>query len=239
MHPVFAQLTAATAARYRPAGHFAMNFVRGKLRYDPVYFALLTQGLLPAQGSLLDLGCGRGILMSLLSTARQWASQHGWPEEWACPPVDLRSYGVEIQPTRAAEARTALGSEAKVCVADLRCFDPLACHAVILLDVLQYLDYAAQDRLLECISNTLDRRGVLLIREVDARAGWRFRCTQLTERVCAAARGHWRQQYHYRSMTEWVADLEALDYRTSIQSMSQGTPFGNSLLVAHRSERCA
>jgi hypothetical protein len=156
MHPVFAQLTAATAARYRPAGHFAMNFVRGKLRYDPVYFALLTQGLLPAQGSLLDLGCGRGILMSLLSTARQWASQHGWPEEWACPPVDLRSYGVEIQPARAAEARTALGSEAKVCVADLRCFDPLACHAVILLDVLQYLDYAAQDRLLERISNTLD-----------------------------------------------------------------------------------
>jgi hypothetical protein len=84
MHPVFAQLTAATALRYRPAGRFAMNFVRGKLRYDPVYFALLTQGLLPAQGSLLDLGCGRGILMSLLSTARQWVSQHGWPEEWAC-----------------------------------------------------------------------------------------------------------------------------------------------------------
>jgi hypothetical protein len=44
-----------------------MNFVRGKLRYDPVYFALLTQGLLPAKGSLLDLGCGLIPVARLLS----------------------------------------------------------------------------------------------------------------------------------------------------------------------------
>ena len=42
-----------------------------KLRFDPVFIALLRRGLFPDEGTLLDLGCGQGLLLSLLLAARE------------------------------------------------------------------------------------------------------------------------------------------------------------------------
>ena len=63
------ELLAAASAYYRPAGAFAWRFARGKLAADPVFPALLAQGLLAGRTRILDLGCGQGLLAAWLLAA--------------------------------------------------------------------------------------------------------------------------------------------------------------------------
>jgi hypothetical protein len=64
------RLVEAIARRYLDTGIFNWAFVRGKLWYDPLYLGLLKAGILPCGGRLLDLGCGRGILLAMLQNAK-------------------------------------------------------------------------------------------------------------------------------------------------------------------------
>ena len=233
-HPEIEALIEATAYRYLAAGLFDWELVRGKLRHDPVYFGLLRRGSLPDEGTLLDLGCGRGILLSLLMTARERHAQASWPAGWASPPTRLALHGIEAGRKAAEVARQALGAEARIDVADLREAALPPARAALLLDVLHYLPAEAQEDLLARLAAALEPGGVLLVRDADAAGGWRFTATRIQERLCALARRHWRQRFHYRSAGEWRQLLERLGFAVDLTPMAEGTPYANVLLTARR-----
>lgn len=232
--PVIHDLIEETARRYLESGMFHWEFARGKLRHDPVYLQLLQQGLLPDEGRLLDLGCGRGILLSLLVTARDRLARGLYPEGWP-PPSRMELVGIESSVQAAAAARDALGAEADIRVADLAEAPIPPARAALLLDVLHYLPAPAQEELLARVAAALPPGGLLLIRDADAAAGWRFTATRVQERACALARRHWKQRFHYRGAAEWRRLLEAAGFRVDVQPMAEGTPYANVLLAARRS----
>jgi uncharacterized protein (DUF2062 family)/trans-aconitate methyltransferase len=234
--PEVRDLIEETAYRYLGSGMFHWEFVRGKLRYDPVYLQILRQGLLPPEGRLLDLGCGRGILLSLLLTARARYDRHErglYPQGWPPPPI-LELHGIETGFKTASAARAALGDQARIDIADLRDAELPPSRAVLLLDVLHYLPAEVQEDLLRRIAGALEPGGLLLIRDADAGAGWRFTATRIQERTCALARRHWKQRFHYRSAAEWSRLLESSGFAVDLQPMGMGTPYGNVLLTARR-----
>ena len=218
--PAIHTLIEEAAYRYLESGMFDWEFARGKLRHDPVYLHILQQGLLPDEGLLLDLGCGRGILFSLLVTARERPR--------------LTLYGIESSPKAAAAARTALGDQARIEVADLREASFPAARAVLLLDVLHYLPAAAQEELLDRVAAAIEPGGTLLIRDADAAGGWRFTATRIQERACALARRHWKQRFHYRSAAEWRRLLQSRGLAVGVEPMGEGTPYANVLLSAKK-----
>lgn len=218
--PEVHRLIEETAYRYLESGMFDWEFVRGKLRHDPVYLRLLRNGVLPEEGLLLDLGCGRGILLSLLATAREHPR--------------LALYGIESSPKAVAAARKALGDRARVELADLRDAPFPAARAVLLLDVLHYLPTADQEELLDRVAAALEPGGMLLIRDADAAGGWRFTATRIQERACALARRHWGQRFHYRSAAQWRRLLESRGFLVESRPMAEGTPYANVLLSAKR-----
>ena len=57
------------ARRTSASGRFAWHFARGKLRWDPVFGHLLAHGLIAPRTRVLDIGCGQGLLASLLRAA--------------------------------------------------------------------------------------------------------------------------------------------------------------------------
>lgn len=222
--PIWERLTEATAKRYLASSHFDWEFVRAKLRRDPLYRSVFARLESIAPGSVVDLGCGRGIALALLATA----------EAARAPAMDPgpEMIGVEARTAAAATARTALGARARIEVADLAVYEPPPADVVLLLDVLHYLDDTVQRRLIATVARQLRPGGVVLVRETDAAAGARFHVSRSAERLAAMTRGGWRQRFHYRPAAEWAGLLESHGLRVSMQPMSRGTPFSNVLLEA-------
>lgn len=234
LHPDIAALREEAARRYLDTGMLNWEFVRGKLRYDPLYFNLLRRGFLPSEGLLLDLGCGRGIVFSLLLAAREVEAHGLYPEDWAPPPQGLTFHGIEGRKKTAEAARQALAGEAEIETADLRTAELPRAKIILLLDVLHYLSAADQEALLAKATAALATGGVLLIRDADADAGWRFAAIRLQERLSALIRGHWRQRFQYRSAAQWTELMARLGLAVDAQPMGMGTPYANVLLVGRR-----
>jgi SAM-dependent methyltransferase len=218
-HADFARLVEAASAPYRAAGRFAWHFARGKLGGDPAFRHLLEARLIPAGARVLDLGSGQGLLGALLAAA-------GEP--------GIASYrGIELMARDVARAHRARGAASGVEHGDIRKADFGAADAVVILDVLHYMEPADQDDVLRRVRRALAGGGVLLLRVGDAAAGLPFRLSNWVDWTVALVRGHGATRFHCRSVAQWRSALEALDFQVRAVPMSRGTPFANVLLCAH------
>jgi SAM-dependent methyltransferase len=230
---VRAQLLAAASEPYRAAGRFAYHFARGKLNRDPVFTALLERGLLGGCTNILDLGCGQGLLAAwLAAAARCWAAGC-WPAGWPPPPRQTRWHGIELMPRDIERARGALGSDAALTLGDIRRVEFGAADAIVVLDVLHYLGFEDQRRVLTRVRAALASPGLLLLRVGDRAGGLRFRCTLWVDRAALLARGHGLSPLHCRSIAQWRSLLQECGFESEPVPMSQGTPFANVMLIAH------
>ncbi|MFT4100816.1 MAG: methyltransferase domain-containing protein [Burkholderiaceae bacterium] len=233
--PRFKALVEEAVAPYRSAGRFALGFARGKLGGDPAFEWMLRQGLLSDRRRVLDLGCGQGLLAALLLTADHFADVRRWPADWPAPPESPAVHGIELMPADVARANHALGRRARIVVGDIVDAPYSPSDAVVILDVLHYLDDAAQQTVLDRVRDCLVEGGPggrLLLRVGDAAGGWRFRASQLVDHVVTTVRGHRLGRLYCRTVPEWTRMLQQRGFRVDPQDMSTGTPFANVLLTA-------
>jgi len=222
----------AASEPYRSAGRFAWGFARGKLGMDPVFRHLLRQGLLPPGARILDIGCGQGLLASLLRECSALQAQGRWPADWAAAPIDARVVGIELMQRDVQRARAALGSAAEFICGDMRTTPFPDVDAVVILDVLHYITVAEQNAVLARVRAALPPDGTLLLRIGDASARRGFLASQWVDAVVTFVRGHRVTPQFGRTLAEWMLHLESLGFEVRSEPMSQGTPFANVLLVA-------
>jgi SAM-dependent methyltransferase len=230
----FRSVAEAAARRYAPAGRFAMHYALGKLRHDPVFAAIFAHGLIPDRARLVDLGCGQGLLLALLVAANDAIARAEWPAGWLAPPRPQSMVGFDVGQRAIALARIALGGQARIAQADLRTVALPACDTIALIDVLQYVDAAAQEAALAKCARALTVGGVLLLRVNDACAGWSAALTRLSDQLATVARDRKWPRLHDRSLTDWIALLDRAGFDVRTLPASAGTPFANSLLVGRR-----
>ncbi len=237
---VWQTLRDMASAPYRSAGHFAWRFARGKLGMDPVFRHLLTRGLITPRAQVLDIGCGQGLLASLLRAAEAAAARSHWPTDWAPAPHSARVIGIELMPRDIERARRALGDAAAEFVCgDMRHTPFPNCDVVVILDVLHYIDIAEQNKVLERVRAALRPSGRLLLRVGDASSRRGFRTSQWVDAIVTFVRGHRVVPVFGRSLAAWIVKLEALGFRVDAVPMSRGTPFANVLLIAEPSAETA
>jgi SAM-dependent methyltransferase len=147
--------------------------------------------------------------------------------------------GIELQPDDAARGNFALsrfavpGRDAAIVCADLRQAPIPPCDLAVILDVLHYVDHAAQAALLLRVRQSLSPGGRLLLRVGDPANTRRIGFSLWLDSLVIAARGHRVATTWTRPLEGWMALLQELGF-ASVQRvpMSQGTPFANVLLVA-------
>lgn len=219
----------STAARlataYRPRRWFGnrFNYVysRMKLATDPLYPAV-AEALAGSHAPLLDLGCGIGLLAVALRHAG----------------VALPYRGVDFDAAKIAQARCAAARAGLVDVAfdvvDLAHALPAHHGSVALLDVLQYLDPAAQARLLEGTIAMLAPGGRLVIRSGLDDGGARIRTTNAFDRV--ANRMGWMKTppQRYPREADLRTTLERAGLVGTFRPLRGNMPFNNYLIVAER-----
>ncbi len=228
-------LRAAAVDRYRgdPSDRFGWRFARGKLAFDPVFRHLVDHGLVPPGARVLDLGCGQGLVGAVVAAANDAARAGRWPAGGPPAPLGASVTGIELMPRDAMRARTALGRHpGEVVCGDLRVTPLPPSDVVVILDVLHYLDPAAQDDMLARVRRALPPRGRLLLRVGDAGAGRPFAASRWVDRLVARVRRGTPVALHGRPLAAWIERLRSLGFDVASRPMSRGTPFANVLLVA-------
>ena len=255
-HAAWRALHQSACAPYRQAGRFAWHWARGKLGRDPVFRGMLQRGDLPAQARVVDIGCGQGLVASLLHACAQLQQQGQWPAEWPVR-AGARAYtGIELMASDVQRGQAALASlprlEGAAFVPELRCADMRQallprCDVVVILDVLHYVDHAAQAELLQRVRSALlpdglgrsvqanpqhPQPGRLLLRVGDAASTRGFAVSQWVDRVVTGVRGHRVPPTWGRTLVQWQGLLQELGFVVRSVPQSQGTPFANVLLIA-------
>ena len=249
----WAELHAAACAPYRSSSHWAWHWARGKLALDPVFRGMLARGDLRPGARVLDIGCGQGLLASLLHACDSVQRRGHWPAAWPVQPSALAYTGIELMQkdvARAEQALRGLAPTPRFVCADM-CEVPFpACDLVVILDVLHYVKHPAQEAVLRRVRKALAqsqsqsqslsqsrlhphaRPGRLLLRVGDAASTRGFAASQWVDRLVTWARGHRVPPTFSRTLAQWTALLQGLGFSVRAVPQSQGTPFANVLLVA-------
>ena len=231
------RLVALAAAPYKASGPYAWHFARGKLGGDPAFAHFLAAGLLSEPARILDIGSGQGLLTAWLLAARESAERGDWPRGWPAAPKASFVRGIELMPHDVERADHALahavqGGRAEFTAQDMCSSDFGQADAVVILDVLHYVPFAAQDDVLQRVRQALSPQGVLLLRVGDAAAGLPFAMSNWVDHVVTRLRGHRLGKLYCRPLADWKTALRQLGFAVEAQPLSQGTPFANVLLVA-------
>jgi SAM-dependent methyltransferase len=229
-------LVDAAATPYRAAGRFAFHTARGKLRHDPVFAGILSRGFLTERRRILDLGCGQGLLTAVLMAAQAAFADGAWPRDWPAPPTPVWIRGIERRARAVRVARRAV-SGGEFVAADLADAELPRADAIVLIDVLHYLDYSTQVTLLRRVAGALEDGGVLLLRVGDAASRWPHALTHGIDFVVACVRGPGLPRLYGRALGAWRELLNDLGFDSEPLPMSEGVPFANVLMVARQRRR--
>jgi uncharacterized protein (DUF2062 family) len=234
--PSVARLVEAAAAPFLTLGAGPWEFARGKIRRDPVYLSVLRHGVLPREGRFIDLGCGIGLMLSLLAAARERFGRGDWPSGWPAPPTSLRLEGIELRERIARRGQEALADVATIHAGDLSVADIPQCDAALLFDVLHLMTPEAQDRLLAAIARALAPHGVLVMREANPQGGWRFQMVRAGNRLVSILHGRRSRRFHFRTVAQWTSALQSHGFAVRVADDGGAlTPFANVALYAIKS----
>jgi uncharacterized protein (DUF2062 family) len=217
-------LIAAAAASYLRIGIQAWRTANAKLRFDPVYRESIRRVEWPSEGRVLDLGCGRGLMLSVL--ARHLGGRGGG--------AALHLHGIDYRPRMVRLARRALGGRATVEQADLMTCPLPPCRVAILFDVLHCLPESAQEHLLARLQASVEAGGYLLLREADAGGGAGFAAVNVCNRIVALAQGRVERRFHFRTAAAWIEVLSRFGFAAEAVPNNDATPFANVLITARR-----
>jgi len=206
---------------YRYQGKFVEQFVYWKMRRDPMFEVL--DSVVPRHGSILDLGCGYGVVT-----------------HWLASFTDSRSFlGVDFDEAKIRVARRTLpghagGGPARVRfeLENLLEWDYPSSDVVLLLDVLHYWTPDKQQLILRKACRCLRPGGLLILREAAFARSEGHRRVDFWERV-ATRIGHVKtgDGLHFRTLVEIEAGLERAGF-AGWKIRQQTAQSSNVLLLA-------
>ncbi|HYM85300.1 MAG TPA: methyltransferase domain-containing protein [Pseudoxanthomonas sp.] len=196
-------------------------YTRAKLGSDPLYPGVL-QALRGSQASLLDLGCGLGLLAHALRLDGQVMTYRGVDNDAA-----------KIERAQKVSGKSGL-ADASFEVVDLAAGPPAHQGSVAILDVLQYLDAAAQQRLIAAVIGMLTPGAQLVIRTALGDASRRGQTSRITDRLANLIGWMQSRPQCYPDAETLRAQLADAGLQTTFSPLYGNTPFNNWLIVASK-----
>jgi 2-polyprenyl-3-methyl-5-hydroxy-6-metoxy-1,4-benzoquinol methylase len=191
-----------------------------KFASDPLYEAVYT-ALAETNLPLLDIGCGMGLCSFYL-------------RERGCV---FPMTGIDYDRSKITVAKKIAAAHTPDLVfetSDARSGLPEHSGSVTILDILQYMDVAAQTALLREAAARVSPGGKLVIRTGMDAPGWRFQLTRMADWFAACCFWMKSAPVTYPRPEMLNTTLESCGLRGSIRPLWGRTPFNNWLAVFER-----
>lgn len=176
----------------------------------------------PAEGSLLDVGCGHGLVANEVALRN--------------PRVSV--LGVDISETKIAAARASVGSRVNVefRLVPLEAVEESGFGAVSLVDVLYLVPKMSWGSFLETCLRKLAPGGVFVLKEIGTEPRWKFERLKLQEfmstRILRITQG---EAMHFESAEGLTLRLRAAGFEdVSVQRLDAGYTSPHLLLTGRR-----
>jgi trans-aconitate methyltransferase len=158
---------------------------------------------LPKDGLIVDLGCGYGVISHLLS--------------FSYPQRKIISF--DVSQTRIESARRTISNNTQFQLADIRDAQIPACDAVIIIDILYLLPYQDQEKVLIKCFEKLNQNGILIIKDTDKSAIWKFRYTYIEEKIKTKLGLYGKEtkgiSLNYRTKEDFISLLKEIGFDVS------------------------
>ena len=194
-------------------------YTRTKLGSDPLYPGVL-QALRGSAAPLLDLGCGLGLLAHALRLDGQTLAYRGVDNDVA-----------KIERARNVAGKSGL-ADTRFEVVDLAKGPPIHQGSVAILDVLQYLDAAAQQALIDEVIGMLTPGARLVIRTALGDDSRRGQTSRVTDRLANLIGWMQSRPKCYPDADAMRSQLAEAGLQTTFSPLYGNTPFNNWLIVA-------
>jgi trans-aconitate methyltransferase len=184
-----------------------------KVRRRLLNFSLYDK-LLPSDGLLVDLGCGRGPLANYLSLR--------FPRS--------QVVGIDMDPKRIEIASRTVGERTNISflTEDVRKWPLPACTGIVMTDFLHHVSRQDQELILHKAFSSLEEGGVLVISEVDASAKpfYRYWASYLSDIILYFSKSHFRNAH------DWHNTLSRLGF--DVETVKTWNPLFAGLLLVCR-----
>ncbi len=207
--------------RYAGVGFVSRLFLSARWRWTPYQ---QIADYLPVDGTILDLGCGHGLLSLAMGLSAPRRMIHA----------------IDHEPSRVAIARAAASGLDNIAVQAASLFDFVASEhwqgavdGIVIIDAIHYLSRSEQESLLIHARNALRPGGVMLIRDVDAAAGNTFFINRLYEKTMTGLGFTVGKDLNFRSQAEWLDLLRKTGFDCTSEPCSR-FPFADRLFVCRQ-----
>jgi 2-polyprenyl-3-methyl-5-hydroxy-6-metoxy-1,4-benzoquinol methylase len=176
--------------------------------------------LLPAEGRILEVGCGYGLFAAWFATrapGRRIVAVDRDERRVALAAGMARRLGLAVE-FRAEDARQLPAAEP---------FD-----AAYALDVLHHVPRAAHEAVLADVSDRLRPGGTLLVKEIATAPRWRLEFTRALDRLMAPD-----DELSYRAPEDWARLLDAAGFDVRTHPLPDVLPYPHVLLACTRRQR--
>jgi ubiquinone/menaquinone biosynthesis C-methylase UbiE len=173
----------------------------------------VVNNMLPQKGTIIELGCGEGLLSNFIAMSKP----------------NAKIIGYEINPDRLTLARKGIPN-AIYKVADVTNLKLLKANSYILFHVLHHLlSERQQEKILKNIKENLLKNGKLIIVEVHVKLSLKYFAAWFADHFLVpwVFENRFFTKAYFRGESEWIKILEKIGYSTKVRIETKGRPFPN------------
>ncbi len=169
----------------------------------------------PLKGTIVDVGCGYGLLCNLLALTSQQRDV----------------IGIDLSPKRitAAQRTEKERKNIKFLLQDANSLKPEKCDVLLMSDFLHHISYQRQEELLALCYQKLSKNGLLIIEEVDDKPFWKYQSNIIVDGLLNLGR-----RIYFRNSSEYLRLLSRIGFEVKAEVAHKGLPLSDILYLCKK-----